>query len=174
QAGHRAGDSGRPGGPRSLPRPDLRQVRCEDEVRVRDVGRDEQLREQAPQGRQGVGELVPRADCSGLELERLNPSQDGDGTAETRSPPIHVDAICLCAIRSGVSNGSPRRTTKSASFPGSRVPSSCSSNAANAPPAVAARIASSGERRWSSKNPFTAQCTPKRGPYGMPSEPKQS
>src|SRR5437879_2613576 len=85
-----------------------------------------------------------------------------------------ADPSRIWAIRSGVSNGSPRRTTKSASLPDSRVPFSGSSNAAYAPPDVAARIASSGERRWSSKNPFTAQWTPKRGPYGMPSEPKHS
>src|SRR3989442_1259774 len=63
---------------------------------------------------------------------------------------------------------------KSATLPASRVPVSDSEKLAYAPPAVAARIASSGEMRWSSKNPFTAQWMPKSGPYGMPSDPKQS
>src|SRR5439155_1237871 len=40
------------------------------------------------------------------------------------------------------------------------------------PVAEYARNASSGESRWSSKYPLTAQWIPYNGPYGIPSEPK--
>src|SRR5439155_24178724 len=71
QAGRRPGDPGEPRGPRVVPRPDVGQVRPEDEGRVRGVGRDEQLRKQAAQGRESVGQLASRAEGPSLCCERL-------------------------------------------------------------------------------------------------------